>query len=68
MVIKKNSKKAGNSPMVQRLGLSAFTARGLSLIPGWGTKILQAKQCDRKKKSKKAIGILILQPHNTFFT
>ena len=37
---KKNRKKAGNSLMVQWLGLSAFTARGLSLIPGRVTKIL----------------------------
>jgi len=29
--------------MVQWLGLDAFTAVGLGLIPGWGTKIPKAK-------------------------
>ena len=42
--------------MVQWLvGLHAFTAEGLGLIPGWGTKIPQnhiAKK-ERKKKSEK---------------
>ena len=32
----------GNSLVVSWLGLCAFTARGRGLIPGWGTKILQA--------------------------
>ena len=30
--------------MVQWLGFSTFTVRGLGSIPGWGTKILQASQ------------------------
>ena len=35
---------------VQRLGLFAFTAEGADSIPGWGTKIPQAAQCNQKKK------------------
>ena len=35
-------KPLGNSLAVQWLGLPAFTAEGLSLIPGWGSKISQA--------------------------
>ena len=30
--------------VVQWLGLCAFTARGMGLIPGWGNKILHALQ------------------------
>ena len=36
--------------MVQWLGLRALTAKGPSSILGQGTKILQAVQCDQKKK------------------
>ena len=39
----------GNSLTVQWLGLQAFTNVGLGLIPGWGTKILQATQCGQGK-------------------
>ena len=42
-----------NSVVVQWLSLGAFTARGLSLIPGQGDKIPQAAQCSQKKKKKK---------------
>ena len=35
--------------MVQWLGLRAFTAVGLGLIPAQGTKILQAMQTEKKK-------------------
>ena len=42
--------------MVQWLGLRAFTAVGLGLIPAQGTKILQAMQCEDQKK-KKTYGI-----------
>ena len=38
--------------MVQWLGLSSFTAKGLGLIPGWGTKTPQVMQCDQKSKTK----------------
>ena len=38
----------GNSLGVQWLGLSAFTAVAGVSIPGWGTKILQAMQCNQK--------------------
>ena len=34
----------------QWLGLHASTTGGTSLIPGWGTKILQATWCDQTKK------------------
>ena len=36
--------------MVQWLRLGAFTAVGLSSVPGWGTKIPQAVWCSKKKK------------------
>ena len=42
----------GNSLEVQWLGLSTSTAGGSGLIPGWGTKILQATQRIKKKKKK----------------
>ena len=35
------------------LGLHAFTAKGLNSVPGWGTKILQGAQLEKKKKRKK---------------
>ena len=35
--------------MVQWLGLHAFTAVGMNLIPGWRTKIQHASQQDQKK-------------------
>ena len=35
---------ARNSLVVQWLGLSALTTKGLDSIPDWGTKILQAKK------------------------
>ena len=40
----------GNSLAVRWLGLDAFTAVGLGLIPGQGTKILQAARHSKKKK------------------
>ena len=39
-----------NSLVVQWVGLSPFSARGLGLIPGRGTKILQDTQNSQKKK------------------
>ena len=36
--------------MVQWLGLSTFIAKGLSSIPGWGTKNPQAVQSSKEKK------------------
>ena len=38
---------------VQWLRLCASNARGVGLIPGWGTKIPQAAQYGREKKKKK---------------
>ena len=38
--------------MVQQLGLSTFTAVGLGLIPGQGTKYLQSHMVGPKKKNK----------------
>ena len=49
----------GNSLVVQWLGLHAFTAEGVGLIPGWGTKIPQAAWCGQRKKKKKKIYICI---------
>ena len=39
--------------MVQRLGLGAFTAKGLGSIPGWGPKIPYAVWCGQKVKKVK---------------
>ena len=46
-----SSRSAGNYLVVQWLGLCAFTAKGLVLIPGWGTKIPKAMSLSKKKKS-----------------
>ena len=45
-------KASGTSLAVQWLGLSAFTARDLSSIPGLGTKIPRATSLSKKKKEK----------------
>ena len=42
--------------MVQWLGLHTFTAEGVGLIPGWGTKIPQAVQPGKKKKKRASAG------------
>ena len=42
-----------NSLAVQWLGLYIFTAEGVSLIPGWGTKILQVVWFDQNKTKQK---------------
>ena len=39
----------GNSLALQWVGLHASTAEGPGSIPGWGTKILQAKPCSMVK-------------------
>ena len=39
------------------LGLHAFTAKGLNSVPGWGTKILQGAQLEKKKKKERKKGI-----------
>ena len=44
----------GNSLAIQWLGLCAFTAKGLSLIPGLGTKIPRATQYGKKEKKHTA--------------
>ena len=45
-----NKSGAGNSLVVQTLGLWCFHCWGLGLIPGWGIKIPQASQLSKKKK------------------
>ena len=42
----------GPSLLVQRLRLCASTAGCMGAIPGWGTKILQARQPKKKNKTK----------------
>ena len=49
LISSKNSKQ-GNSLAVQWLGLFVLTAKGLSSIPGWGTKIPQTMWHSQKKK------------------
>ena len=46
----------GNSLVVQWLGLRAFIAEGMGLIPGQGIKILQGVWCGQKKKSRMFAG------------
>ena len=46
-------KDRGSTLAVQWLGLHAFTAVGLSSIPGQGTKILQAEHSKPKNKKQK---------------
>ena len=41
--------KQGNSLVVRRLGLGAFTTGALGSTPGQGTKILQVTQWDQKE-------------------
>ena len=48
-------KDRGSSLAVQWLGLHAFTAVGLSSIPGQGTKILQAEHSKPKNKKLQKI-------------
>ena len=43
---------AGNSLVAQWLELGTFTAEGEGSIPGQGTKILQTKGVQPKKKKK----------------
>ena len=43
--------KPGNSLVIQWLGLSALTARGLGSVPGQGTKIPQAAWRGQNKKN-----------------
>ena len=46
-------KKKGEFPGGLVVRIWHFHSRGPGLIPGWGTKILQAAQSKRKKKKKK---------------
>ena len=46
--------KAGTPLVVQGLGLSPHTAKGLGSIPGQVTKITQAMCCSKKKKKSKS--------------
>ena len=52
-----------HSLAVQWLGLRAFTAEGLGLIPGGGTNILQAMLCSQKANKQKIKALLgVMQP------
>ena len=52
MVINKN-KYEETSLAVQWLRLHASSARGMGLIPGWGTKTPHAMSCSQKMKTRK---------------
>ena len=45
-----HTQRMGTSPVVQCLGLGTFTADGLGLSPGWGTKTPQTSWPKFKKK------------------
>ena len=47
LIFEKCIKNTGNSLAVQWLGLCALTAAGQGSIPGWGTKIPQARWCSQ---------------------
>ena len=71
-ILLNNKKKltTGNSLAVHWLGLWASTAGGPGLIPGQGTKVLQAtwrgrKKKKRKKKKKKLTNIHNMDEHQT---
>ena len=48
----------GTSLAIQRLGVFPFTAEGVGLIPGQGTKIPQASHAAKKKKKVSGISLL----------
>ena len=48
---RKKKTNLGNSLAVQWLVSCTFTAEGTGSIPGWGTKIPQAKWCGQKNKN-----------------
>ena len=48
--VSKGTFKSKNSLVAQWSGLHSFTAMGLGLIPGQGTKNAQTRRCRRKKK------------------
>ena len=54
----------GTSLEVQRLRLCAFSARGTSLIPGWGTSIPYAVWHDQKQVLKSPISERLVTPHS----
>ena len=63
-VARKKTENVGTSLVVQWLRLFTSTAEGMGLIPGWGTKILNALWHSKKKKKKENVGcraILIIR-------
>ena len=58
-IIKKLLCVAGNSLVVQWLGLHAFTAKDVGSVPGWEIKILQAMQYGQTEKIKKTFFFLL---------
>ena len=60
-ILKNQFKKMENYLEVQWIGLWASTAGNMVLIPGQGTKILQAVQHGQKKK-KKQLKNKVVQP------
>ena len=51
----KEKTSMGEFMAVQWLELHTFTAKGPSLIPGWGTKIPLAMQHGQNKTNKKTV-------------
>ena len=51
--------------MVQWLGLHGLTAKGAGSIPGRGTKVPQATQCDQKKRCGIYIYIYIYMEYHS---
>ena len=53
----------GTYLVVEWLRLHASTAKSMSLIPGWGTKILHATQHDQEKQTNKTYALTESQIH-----
>ena len=68
----KNKSSSGISLAVQWLGLDTFTAMGLGLIPGWGTKISQTLSVcicvcvGGESSSRNTVGLFILKQNEMY--
>ena len=63
---RKKERKSGNSLVVHWLGLQVFSAEGLGSIPGWRTRIPQARGHWLKKRVSQSCK-RALSPASSFF-
>ena len=64
---RKKKRKSGNSLVVQWLGLQVFSAEGLSSIPGWRTRIPQARWHWLKKRASQRRKRALSPASSSFF-